>query len=128
MLKGFTRKFRPLEILTDEQVQAIHRGTLNVLETTGVRVEHDKALALFAEHGCKVDFDKKRVRIPGWLVEESLRKCPSSFPLRARDLENDLMVGGAAITEEFATGIGADGYEATAPGAVELARRLMGRE
>ncbi|MFC1950215.1 trimethylamine methyltransferase family protein [Chloroflexota bacterium] len=58
MLKGFTRKFKPLEILSEEEVEAIHRGTLDVLETTGVRMEHDKALELLAAHGCKVDFDK----------------------------------------------------------------------
>ena len=67
MLKGFTRKFKPLEILTEEQLRFIHRGTLDVLETTGVRVEHDRALQLFADHGCKVDFKEKRVRIPGYL-------------------------------------------------------------
>ncbi len=37
-----------------------------------------------------------------------------------------VMVGGGAITEGFATGIGADGYEPTAPGAVKLARTLLG--
>ena len=94
MLKGFTRKFKPLEILTKEEVEAIHRGTLDVLETTGVRVEHDRALKLFADHGCKVDFDKKRVRIPGYLVEDCLRKCPSSFTVKARDPKNDLRIGG----------------------------------
>lgn len=35
-----------------------------------------------------------------------------------------VMVGGAAITRQFADRIGADGYEPTARGAVELARRL----
>ena len=38
-----------------------------------------------------------------------------------------IMVGGGAITEEFAKDIGADGYDPTAPGAVKLARRLIGR-
>jgi len=37
-----------------------------------------------------------------------------------------IMVGGGAITQEFADSIGADGYDPTAPGAVELARRLVG--
>lgn len=37
-----------------------------------------------------------------------------------------VMVGGGAITAEFARSIGADGYNPTAPGAVELARRLIG--
>lgn len=37
-----------------------------------------------------------------------------------------VMVGGGAVTEAFAKSIGADGYDSTAPGAVELARKLMG--
>jgi 5-methyltetrahydrofolate--homocysteine methyltransferase len=36
-----------------------------------------------------------------------------------------VMVGGAAVTEEFAETIGADGYDPTAPGSVDLAKRLM---
>jgi len=38
-----------------------------------------------------------------------------------------IMVGGGAITEEFARDIGADGYDPTAPGAVKLARKLVGK-
>jgi len=38
-----------------------------------------------------------------------------------------IMVGGGAITEGFANSIGADGYDPTAPGAVKLARRLIGK-
>jgi corrinoid protein of di/trimethylamine methyltransferase len=37
-----------------------------------------------------------------------------------------IMVGGGAITQEFASEIKADGYDATAPGAVDLARKLLG--
>jgi methanogenic corrinoid protein MtbC1 len=37
-----------------------------------------------------------------------------------------IMVGGGAITQEFANGIGADGYDATAPGAAKLAMELLG--
>jgi len=36
-----------------------------------------------------------------------------------------VMVGGGAITADFAREIGADGYDPTAPGAVELARQLI---
>lgn len=38
-----------------------------------------------------------------------------------------VMVGGGAISQAFADSIGADGYAPTAPGAVKLARRLLGR-
>lgn len=39
-----------------------------------------------------------------------------------------IMVGGSAITQKFAHEIGADGYEPTAPSAVKLARKLIGKE
>jgi len=37
-----------------------------------------------------------------------------------------VMVGGGAITDSFAEKVGADGYSATAPGAVNLAHELLG--
>jgi len=37
-----------------------------------------------------------------------------------------VIVGGGAITQEFADSIGADGYDPTAPGSVKLARKLIG--
>jgi methylmalonyl-CoA mutase cobalamin-binding domain/chain len=37
-----------------------------------------------------------------------------------------IMVGGGAITPDFADSIGADGYDPTAPGSAGLARRLTG--
>ncbi len=38
-----------------------------------------------------------------------------------------VMVGGGAITDAFAAGIGADGYDPTAVGGAALARRLVGK-
>jgi len=38
-----------------------------------------------------------------------------------------IMVGGGAITREFAQEIGADGYEPTAPLAVKLAKKFVGK-
>ena len=38
-----------------------------------------------------------------------------------------VMIGGGAVTQEFADSIGADGYDSTAPGAVMLAKKLLGK-
>ena len=94
MLKGFTRIFKPLEILNEEQIEAIHAGTLDVLRRTGIRFESEKALKLFEKNGCKVDYSNNRVRFPEGLVEDCLRKCPSSFHVKARDSINDMIWGG----------------------------------
>jgi len=88
MLKGFTRNFKPLELLTSEQVEAIHSGT-----QTGVLVYNKKALKVFKENGCSVDFNSKRVKFPPGLVEECLRKAPSSFRVKARNPKHDLVIG-----------------------------------
>lgn len=97
MLNGFTRTLKPLDILTEDQVQAIHRGALDVLWQTGIRLENKKALKLLADHGCKVDYDAMTVRFPPGLVEECLRKCPSGFRIKARDPEKDLVLGGNTV-------------------------------
>jgi len=104
MLKGFTRRFKPLEILTEEQVEAIHRATLDVLWETGIRYESDWALDFFEKNECKVDRDQMRVRFPEGLVEGCLRKCPTSYRFRARDPKNDVRIGGNTLY--FAQGPG----------------------
>ncbi|MDI7275144.1 MAG: cobalamin-dependent protein [Anaerolineae bacterium] len=38
-----------------------------------------------------------------------------------------VMVGGGGVTQQYAADIGADGYDPTAPGAVILAKKLLGR-
>lgn len=49
--------------------------------------------------------------------------------LKNQDLRDKvkIMVGGGAITQEFADSIGADGYDPTAPGAAKLARKLVAK-
>lgn len=104
MLEGFTRKFSPIDILSDEEMQGIHRSALYVLEKTGMRIEHQKALDLCAESGCDVDVDQRIVRFPPWLVEEMLRVCPSRYVIKARDPDKDVLVGGNTV--HFMQGMG----------------------
>jgi len=94
MVKGYTRQFKPLEILTEDRVKAIWNGTFEILETTGVRVEHERALNLLGSNGCRVDAADKRVRIPAWLAEDCLSKAPTSFLVKARSSESSLRIGG----------------------------------
>jgi trimethylamine--corrinoid protein Co-methyltransferase len=97
VIKGFSRRFKPLEFMTSEEEESIHRGALYVLERTGMRIEHERVLKMLADHGCEVDFESQRARMHPWLVEECVRKAPSNFALRARDRDKDLMVGGDTV-------------------------------
>jgi len=95
--RGYIRNIEPLKILTDTQVEAIHRGTLDVLEETGVRFESQRALRMFKKNECIVDFENNRVRFPSYLVEECIRRTPSSFLVKARDPKNSLRFGGNTL-------------------------------
>ena len=97
MIKGFVRRFKPLEVLTGEQIESIHQATLNLLQEVGVQVLHDKALRLFQQNDCLVDPEENRVRIPPSVVEECIRRSPSSFRVRAREPKHDLLVGGTRV-------------------------------
>ncbi|MBN1315353.1 MAG: trimethylamine methyltransferase family protein [Anaerolineales bacterium] len=91
--KGFTRNFKPLEMLTADQVKAIQKASLRVLADTGITFEDAEARQILAENKCQVDEESKRVRFPEDLVKENLDQCLDSFRIRARDAENDLYPG-----------------------------------
>jgi len=94
MQKGFVRNIKPLEILSDEQIQAIHSNTLRILQTTGIRFESDKILNFFKKNDCNVDFNNHIVKFPPYIVEDCIKKCPSSFTMKARNPKNTLIIGG----------------------------------
>ncbi len=51
-----------LEILSEEQIYAIHSATLEILEKIGMECNNKKALKIFKNGGAYVEGD--RVRIP----------------------------------------------------------------
>ena len=51
--------------------------------------------------------------------------CHTVTAIKEAGLTTKAIVGGAPVTEAFATQIGAAGFSDDAPGAVELARSLM---
>ena len=76
--------FKPrLQVISDAQISQIHEATLDVLDRTGVKITHSKALEILAGAGARVNGD--RVKIPGWLVEDSIRKAPSRIVLGTRN-------------------------------------------
>jgi trimethylamine--corrinoid protein Co-methyltransferase len=97
MRRGFRRNFEPVKILTDSQIEAVHRASLDVLEKTGVKFESRRALELLEKNGCTVDYEEKIACFPSFLVEECIRKTPSSFTVKAREKKNDLRVGGNTL-------------------------------
>lgn len=93
MRKGFKRKFEPLKILSDTQIDSIHKSTLEILEKVGCKFESKKALEILKKNGCIVDHKTKIVKIPAFLAEECLRRTPNNFLVKSRNSKNDLLIG-----------------------------------
>ncbi|BBO70667.1 trimethylamine methyltransferase MttB [Desulfosarcina alkanivorans] len=83
--------FKPrLQVVSEDQIAQIHMATLDVLERTGVKITHPKALEILAGAGAAVNGD--RVRIPAWLVEDAIRKAPSRIVLGTRTGERNVFL------------------------------------
>lgn len=78
-----------LNILSEDDLDEIHLGTLEVLSETGVFVEDPDALACFGDHGADVDTAKRIVRIPPHMVEDAIRTAPPKATLFGRDPKHD---------------------------------------
>jgi len=85
----------------------------------GVDVDTDRFLAAAAEHQAQIVCMSALLTTTMPAMEATVKA------IRDNGLALRTMVGGAPVTETFARKIGADGYSEDAPGAVELARRLI---
>jgi trimethylamine---corrinoid protein Co-methyltransferase len=86
-----------VEILSSEELNDIHLGTLQILEKTGIYVENEEALKLFQNAGANVNPQTKIVKIPPYLVEESIDSAPSRVILYGRNPKHDLVLDGTRV-------------------------------
>ena len=98
-IDGFTVQDLGVDVPAETFIEAVKKYNADVLALS--------ALLTMTSH--------EQRKIIGGLKAESIRD------------KVKVMVGGGAITQEFADDIGADGYEPTAVGAAKLARRLIGK-
>ena len=81
-----------LEVFTPDELQEIHLATLEVLSQTGVFVEDDEALAIFADGGATVDRERKVVRLAPHVVEDAVRSAPPKVVMCGRAPERDVVL------------------------------------
>lgn len=89
--------YRPLEILSDDQVDAIHRSALRLLSDIGVRVMLPEARQILADAGADVDEDTELVRFDPGLVETCLETAPASIEIVSRTGERNMVLGGNSV-------------------------------
>src|SRR5512136_1259044 len=113
MVYGIKRGIR-FQILSENDLQRIHWGTLHILERVGIQVDSDAARKLLRENGAVVDDRTRTVKFPSNLVAEALTKKKTAITLAGRDPKYDAMLdgnhsyltanGNGAVTVDFETG------------------------
>ncbi len=86
----------PSRILSDDQIETIHRQSLKVLEDIGMDVLLPEARDILQKAGARVSGE--RVRIGREIIEEALKTPPSEFTFHARNPAHNLRIGGKWIT------------------------------
>lgn len=79
-------------VLSHAQVEKIHCATLDVLEHTGIRMQHPKAAEILGGAGARVDRD--RIYLPAAIVDEALGNSPSRVVLSRRNFEESIILEG----------------------------------
>jgi len=96
--------------LNDEEINRIHKASMEILEDPGVLVFHEEAAKYFEEAGAEVtkvpeEGDKAwSVKIPETLLEKALKTAPKKVVLGARDPKNKLVLDGNKPRAYFGSG------------------------
>jgi trimethylamine--corrinoid protein Co-methyltransferase len=90
------RRFPPMEIISADEVEAIHTASLTVLEEIGMDFMLPEARDILAKAGARIDGE--RVRFDRHMIEELIKGAPENFTFHARNPENSFEVGGASMT------------------------------
>jgi len=86
-----------LRILSDEQLAQLKSGTLEILEEIGIHCPSEKALAIYAEHGARVDFGSQIVKLPPDVVQDAMSHAPRYYTMGARSAAHDLKLDGSSM-------------------------------
>ena len=90
-------RYPRFEVMSADQVEAIHHASLSLLKDTGMEVMHDESRALLRRGGADVDETSQRVRFDPAMIESLIGTVPSSFTLQARNPERNLKVGDQSL-------------------------------
>lgn len=87
------KTLRPvIKYLSDNQIEEIHEGSLDILESTGIKVELEAGLKVLEKAGARVDYPTGRAKIPRALVARCLETMPRELAYAARNPEKDCYI------------------------------------
>src|ERR1700733_9047491 len=103
-LPRLVNRWKPLEILSAEQVELILAAAFRILEEGGLEIRSAAARDVFRRAGALVDDETQMVRLGQDVVEAHLAHAPERFVLHARDPARHLHVGDNVVNFGPVTG------------------------
>ncbi|NCF25941.1 MAG: methyltransferase [Gammaproteobacteria bacterium] len=95
--RNLVNPYAPIEVLSADQVEAIHRASLRILAELGIAFLSPEALDILAAAGADVDHKSQVVRFDAQLIEEQIAKAPARFVMHARNPAHNITFGGNNI-------------------------------
>ena len=86
--------FRPLEVLSAEQVERIHLASLKLLADFGLEFQNDEALKILAANGAKVDRDSRMVKFPAEIIAHFIGLTPATAEVFSWNPAKRIGIGG----------------------------------
>lgn len=86
---------RPIEPLSEDGVQRVHRGAMRILQEIGIEMLNPEACAILKQAGCLVN--GTNVRFGEDFVMEMVGRAPASFTITPRNPEREITIGGKAM-------------------------------
>lgn len=71
--------------LSRRDIEKIHYNSLEILEKNGVMIYNDRALQILHDNGADVDSKSRIAKFPSRMIDENIRKAPSTFTLYGRE-------------------------------------------
>lgn len=87
----------PTQIISADELEAIHEASLRVLRDVGIKVLSGRARELYASAGARVDESEQMVYLEPDLVLSLVDRAPAEFEIRARNPEKTVRIGGDHI-------------------------------
>ncbi|MDQ6433384.1 trimethylamine methyltransferase family protein [Mesorhizobium sp. LHD-90] len=96
--------YPPMQLLSADQIEAIHEASMHILENFGIEVMTSRALSLFEQAGATVDHTTHTVRLDRGLVAERLQTTRPRYRLTSRNPDKAVDIGGDTINFTLVAG------------------------
>ena len=87
-------RYAPTEVVSADELEAIHTGSLRVLSEIGMDFLDADAREILRAAGAHLEPGTQRVRFDPGMVTEIIKSAPSTFTLHASNPAHDIQLGG----------------------------------